>query len=58
VHQHQREAKPTRKQETRDAILLAVAKARSRIDGITSGRVQSFAEIAESKAKWKGTFAF
>jgi hypothetical protein len=33
--------------ETRDAILLAVAKARSWIDDVVSGRVQSFAEIAE-----------
>ena len=48
---HRPEAKPTLKQETRDAILLAVAKARSWIDGIASGRVQSFAEIAEREGK-------
>jgi site-specific DNA recombinase len=48
---HQPEAKPTLKQETRDAILLAVAKARSWIDGIVSGRVQSFDEIAEREGK-------
>jgi site-specific DNA recombinase len=38
-------------QETRDAILLAVAKARTWIDGIASGRVQSFDEIAEREGK-------
>jgi site-specific DNA recombinase len=48
---HQPAAKPTLKQETRDAILLAVAKARSWIDGIESGHVRSFAEIAEREGK-------
>jgi site-specific DNA recombinase len=48
---HQPEAKPPLKQETRDAILLAVAKARSWIDHLISGRVRSFAEIAESEGK-------
>jgi site-specific DNA recombinase len=48
---HQPEAKPTLKGETQDAILLAVAKARSWIDGIASGRVQSFAQIAEREGK-------
>jgi hypothetical protein len=48
---HQPEAKPTLKQETRDAILLAVAKARSWIDDVTSGRIRSFAEIAEREGK-------
>jgi hypothetical protein len=48
---HQPEATPTLKQETRDAILLAVANARSWIDGIASGRVRSFAEIAEREGK-------
>jgi hypothetical protein len=48
---HQPETKPTLKQETRDAILLAVAKARSWIDGIASGCVHSFAEIAERECK-------
>jgi site-specific DNA recombinase len=48
---HQPEAKPTLKQENRDAILLATAKARSWIDDIVSGRVQSFDEIAEREGK-------
>jgi site-specific DNA recombinase len=48
---HQPEAKPTLKPETRDAILLAIAKARSWIDDVVSGRVQSFAEIAEREGK-------
>jgi site-specific DNA recombinase len=48
---HQPEAKPTLKPETRDAILLAIAKARAWIDDIVSGRVQSFAEIAEREGK-------
>jgi site-specific DNA recombinase len=48
---HQPEARPTLTQETRRAILLAVAKARSRIDGIVSGAVRSFAEIAEREGK-------
>jgi site-specific DNA recombinase len=48
---HQPEAKPTLKQETRDAILLAVAKARSWIDDVASGCVRSFAEIAEREGK-------
>jgi site-specific DNA recombinase len=48
---HQPEAKPTLKQETWDAILLAVAKARSWIDDLASGRVQSLAETAEREGK-------
>jgi site-specific DNA recombinase len=48
---HQPEAKPMLKQETRDAILLAVAKARFWIDGIASGDVQSFAGIAKREGK-------
>jgi site-specific DNA recombinase len=48
---HQPDAKPTLKGETRDGILLAVAKSRSWIDDIASGRVQSFAEIAEREGK-------
>jgi hypothetical protein len=48
---HQPEAKPTLKQETRDAILLAAVKARVWIDDIASGRVHSFAEIAEREGK-------
>jgi hypothetical protein len=43
---HRPEAKPTLKQETQDAILLAIAKARSWVDDLASG-VRSFAEIAE-----------
>jgi site-specific DNA recombinase len=48
---HQPEAKPTLKQETRNAILLAIAKARSWIDGISSGCIPWFAEIAEREGK-------
>ena len=48
---HQPEAKPTLKQETRDAILLAIAKARAWIDDVASGCVRSFAEIAEREGK-------
>ena len=48
---HRPATKPTLKGETRDAILLAVAKARAWIDDIASGRVQSFAEIAEREGK-------
>jgi site-specific DNA recombinase len=48
---HQPEAKPTLKQETRDAILLAIAKARSWIDDLVSDRVLSFDEIAEREGR-------
>jgi hypothetical protein len=48
---HQPEAKPTLKQETRDAILIAIAKARAWIDDIASGCVRSFAEIAAREGK-------
>jgi site-specific DNA recombinase len=48
---HQPVAKPTLKQETRDAILLAAAKARSWIDDLVSGRIRTFAEIAEREGK-------
>jgi hypothetical protein len=48
---HQPEAKPTLKQETRGAILLAVAKARSWIDDLVSGRIRPFAEIAEREGR-------
>jgi hypothetical protein len=44
-------AKPTLKQETRNAILLAIAKARSWTDDLVSGCVQSFDEIAEREGK-------
>jgi site-specific DNA recombinase len=48
---HQPEAKPTLKQGTRDAILVAIAKARSWVDDLASGRVRSFGEIAEREGK-------
>jgi hypothetical protein len=48
---HQPAAKPTLKQETRDAILLATAKARSWIDDLVSGGIRTFAEIAEREGK-------
>ena len=43
---HQPDAKATLKPETREAILLAIAKGRSWIEDLASGRVRSFAEIA------------
>lgn len=39
------------KPETRDAILLAIAKARCWIDDLASGRVELFAAIAEREGK-------
>jgi hypothetical protein len=48
---HQPEAKPRLKQETREAILLAIAKARAWIDDVASGSVPSFTEIAEREGK-------
>jgi site-specific DNA recombinase len=48
---YQPEAKATLKQETRDALLLAAAKARSWIDDLVSGRIRTFAEIAEREGK-------
>jgi site-specific DNA recombinase len=42
---------PTLTPETRDALLIAIAKARSWIDGITSGQVKSFADIATKEKK-------
>jgi hypothetical protein len=44
-------ATPTLKQETRNAIVLAVAKARSWIDDLTSGRIQSFTQLAQQERK-------
>jgi hypothetical protein len=44
-------ATPTLKQETRDAIVLAIAKARSWIDDLTSGRIQSFTQLAQQERK-------
>jgi len=43
------------KPETRDAILLAIVKARTWIDDLVSGRVQSFAEIAQHEGKVEKT---
>jgi site-specific DNA recombinase len=48
---HQPDERPTLGAEARDAILLAVAKARVWIDDLASGRIQSFAEIAQSEGK-------
>jgi hypothetical protein len=39
------------KPKTRDAILLAIAKARSWIDDLALGRIESFAAIAEREGK-------
>jgi site-specific DNA recombinase len=48
---HQPGERPMLKSEARDAILLAVAKARVWIDDLASGRIQSFAEIARNERK-------
>jgi site-specific DNA recombinase len=48
---HQPSGKATLKPETRDAILLAISKARSWIDDLASGRVHSFSEIAKREGK-------
>jgi site-specific DNA recombinase len=48
---HQPDERPTLGAEARDAILLAVAKARVWIDDLASGRIRSFAEIAGSEGK-------
>ena len=42
---------PTLTPDTRDALLNAIAKARRWIDGITSGQVKSFADIATKEKK-------
>jgi hypothetical protein len=42
---------PTLNTDTREALLNAIAKARRWIDDITSGRVKSFADIAEREKK-------
>ena len=54
---HQPSGKAMLKPETRDAILLAIVKARTWIDDLVSGRVQSFAEIAQHEGKVEDTFA-
>jgi site-specific DNA recombinase len=48
---HQPDERPMLKAESRDAILLAVAKARAWIDDLASGRVESLAEIAKREGK-------
>jgi site-specific DNA recombinase len=48
---HQPDERPMLKAESRDAILLAVAKARPWIDDLASGRIRSFAEIARREGK-------
>jgi site-specific DNA recombinase len=48
---HRPDERPTLGVEARDAILLAVAKARVWIDELASGRVRSFAEIARSERR-------
>jgi site-specific DNA recombinase len=48
---HQPDEQPKLGAEARDAILLAVAKARVWINDLTSGRIRSFAEIARSEGK-------
>jgi hypothetical protein len=48
---HQPDVKPALKPESRDAILLAIAKARCWIEDLASSRVQSFAEIAKREGK-------
>ena len=42
---------PTLKPETRDALLIAIAKARRWIDDLVDGRVASFADIATREGK-------
>jgi hypothetical protein len=48
---HSPSSKPQMKQETRDALLSAIAKARSWIDDLARGRATSFADIAEREGK-------
>jgi DNA invertase Pin-like site-specific DNA recombinase len=48
---HQPDGKSTLKPATRDAILVAIAKARSWIAELASGSVRSFVEIAEREGK-------
>ncbi len=44
-------AKPELKAESRDALLIAIVKARAWIDDIRLGRIASFAEIAQREAQ-------
>jgi site-specific DNA recombinase len=48
---HTPSAAPTLKPETRDALLMAIAKARSWIDDLAEHRIASFAEIARREGK-------
>jgi site-specific DNA recombinase len=48
---HQPNHKRILKPDTRDALLLAIAKARGWIDDFASGRVGSFGEIAQREGK-------
>jgi len=48
---HTPSAAPTLKPETRDALLMAIAKARVWLDDLTEHRIASFAEIARCEGK-------
>jgi site-specific DNA recombinase len=48
---HAPTTRQTLKPEMRDALLTAIAKTRGWIDGLTEGRVASFAEIARREGK-------
>src|SRR3954452_3759730 len=48
---HTPSASPTLKPETRDALLMAIAKARAWIDDLTEHGIASFAEIALREGK-------
>jgi site-specific DNA recombinase len=48
---HAPSARPELKPESRDALLTAIAKARSWIDDIRLGRIASFAEIAKRECQ-------
>jgi len=48
---HAPSARPAMKAESRDALLTAIAKARSWIDDIRLGRIASFAEIARREGQ-------
>jgi hypothetical protein len=47
---HEPSEKPTMNPESRDALLIGIAKARKWIEDIRLGRLASFAEIAEREA--------
>jgi hypothetical protein len=48
---HTPSAAPTLKPETRDALLMAIAKARAWIGDLTEHRIASFAEIARREGR-------